>query len=49
MWETQQTEGIVRRGWPERCCVSEDEAEEDRRRRGESESRGGERKEAGKR
>ena len=29
MWETQRTEGIVRRGWPERCCVSEDEAEED--------------------
>lgn len=32
------TDGIVRRGWTERRCVSEDGAEEDRRRREESES-----------
>ena len=49
MWETRQTVGIVSRGWTERCCVSEDRAEEDRRRREESESWGSKRKEAGKR
>lgn len=36
--ETRQTVGIVSRGWTERCCVSEDGAKEDRRRREESES-----------
>ena len=49
MWETRQTVGIVSRGWTERCCVSEDGAKEDRRRREESESWGSKRKEAGKR